>query len=509
MTRKIISSVMVTGVAFALLGCGGSSDTISSAGPVAAEVETGTAFYIDSAVSGVNYKCGSKEGITGADGEFTFEVGGSCTFYLGDIKLRDIASDLLVNGENVYETDAKIARILQSLDSDGNPDNGITIEAATVQAMADEGITALPTTEAEMDEMLAVIAANGGTEVSEEDAAAHMLTTLLGDKTFYVVDEANDGSKQVTELTFNEDLTSIKAISPEMTENWGIKIEGTRLTFNGDTDGSYTIITTDPANDYIMFTDYFSNGSLDGMGHRLYRDKADAESYFDSLKNPDLEALIVGKTVYQKCGKTVDSMTFQANGEILMVENGVEMTTGYRIDGNVIYTIEDDGQEDAHTFAGATADYIKFRETEGDITTFYFTAEDAQAGAASDCGGDDEGPFQFTTDYLIGKTLYFVQFNDFGHEEQSGWNAAKIIFNANGAMVWNEIETLDSGAYNTTYSVDGNGLLSMFADVEGSMQLTYMSQTEDYFQVCDDNDCETYLFFDEEKAIAFRDNNNK
>ena len=117
----------------------------SSGGTNPATAATGIAYYIDSAVSGVNYACGSKEGITGTNGEFTFEVGSSCTFYLGDMELRGVDAGLLVNGENVYETDVKIARILQSLDSDGNPDHGITIEASTVQALAEEGISSLPT----------------------------------------------------------------------------------------------------------------------------------------------------------------------------------------------------------------------------------------------------------------------------------------------------------------------------------------------------------------------------
>ena len=155
MTRKIISGVMVTGAAFALLGCGGGGSDDPQ------EAATGTAYYIDSAVAGVNYRCGSQEGITGEYGEFTFEVGQSCTFYLGDMELRGVDAGVLVDGESVYETDVEIARILQSLDSDGNPDNGITIDEDIIAALAEEGITSLPTTEADMDEMLQVIEDNG------------------------------------------------------------------------------------------------------------------------------------------------------------------------------------------------------------------------------------------------------------------------------------------------------------------------------------------------------------
>jgi len=358
MTKKIISTGISIGAMFMFSGCGSDSDI--------PDVPTGTAFYIDSAVSGVNYTCGSTEGITGSEGEFTFEIGGSCTFYLGDMELRAVDAGLLVDGESVYETDVEIARILQSLDSDGDPSNGITIDAEIVAAIVAAGITELPDTVAEMDEMLAVVEAAGGTVVSEDDAMEHMLTTLLAGEIFYVVDEAQDGSKQVTELTFNEGLTSIKAISPEMTENWGITIEGSRLIFNEDTDGSYTIISVDPTNDYIMFSDYYSDGSLDGMGHRLYRDKADAEAYFDSLKTLDLTTLLAGKVLYTAIDGqdgTLSSWTFSSDMKTFtwtQIVGGTDTGTEIlNVDGMNLY-VNVAGETESTTIAvlEVTPDYI-------------------------------------------------------------------------------------------------------------------------------------------------------
>jgi len=381
--NKILSSGLVLGAMIALVGCGGgSSDALNSAGTNPTSVATGTAYYIDSAVSGVNYTCGSTEGITGADGEFTFEVGVSCTFYLGDIELRSVGTELLADGGEVQETDIEIARILQSLDSDGNPDNGITINAEIVAAIEAAGITKLPDTVAEMDEMLAIVETAGGTIVSEEDAAGHMLTTLLAGQTFYVVDEAEDGSKQVTKLTFNEDLTSIEAISPEMTENWAITIEGSRLTFNGDTDGSYTIITADSANDYIMFTDYNSDGSLDGMGHRLYSDKADAEAYFATLgggssaPSPAIamtEAMLSGKTFYDTFTEDgQDGSTCYANMNF-SATSGTRHEICYAPDGTTVRT------DETFTFPIALIDGKMRVDGGNEWKWFTLTSEDATA----------------------------------------------------------------------------------------------------------------------------------
>ncbi len=130
------------GVATAILtGCGGSSSPASSP---AAGATYGTGYYIDSAVSGVDYICGTEHGTTGSYGEFTFQVGKSCTFKLGDIKLRDVASSKLHNSVKIQEDDIAVARMLQTLDIDGDASNGITINAAVIKAMDDAGITALP-----------------------------------------------------------------------------------------------------------------------------------------------------------------------------------------------------------------------------------------------------------------------------------------------------------------------------------------------------------------------------
>ena len=171
MKLKNMAMLLSVGViSLVITGCGGGGSSGGGNPPIST---TGKSFYIDSAVSGVNYVCGSEEGITGSDGSFIFENGTSCTFYLGNILLRGVDTGLLIDGENVYETDINIARVLQSLDEDGNLDNGITINASIVQAMEAKGITALPTTSAELDKLIQAIAEAGGTYVSEEDAQNH------------------------------------------------------------------------------------------------------------------------------------------------------------------------------------------------------------------------------------------------------------------------------------------------------------------------------------------------
>ncbi len=395
MTKKIITTSVVMGAMFTLIGCGGGSDSESTPA-------IGTAFYIDSAVSGVNYTCGAQEGITGADGSFTFEVGASCTFYLGDIELRGVDAELLVDGESVYETNVKIARILQSLDSDGNPDNGITIDPVTVQALADEGITSLPTTGAEMDEMLQVIEDNGGTYVSEDDAQAHL------------------------------DQVEEEAIA-----------EGTI-----------------PA------------------------------------PSATLEQAVVGRTIFGACEDGyVEEMLFGTDGVIHGIGSmgGVEGTEtfemNYRIDGDVLYTVEpEDGEEDAHKFSGAGSTSVSFLETGGDTTTFYYSRADAIANPQAECGGEDEdgGSFEgITESMLTGKTFYeaFPDGNDVQCYAKmtlslsEGGTRHEICYNADDSLRSDETFTFDVAL------VDGK-----IEVVNGEKRFKLISESSSAWQVIDELD---------------------
>jgi hypothetical protein len=412
--NKILSSGLVIGAMMSLVGCGGgsSSDAGTASTGGTGSVATGTAFYIDSAVSGINYKCGSTEGITDASGAFTFEVGASCTFYLGDMMLRGVDAGLLVDGENVYETDVKIARILQSLDSDGDPSNGITIKSDTVKALSEHGITSLPTSEAEMDAMLQVIEDNGGTYVSEKSAQDHLyvneLRRSLAGKTFYVVGQEVSDATDIWggKATFNADLTEmtyVEAYGSDAgeTEIAPIIIDGNRLVFGNDTDGSYTVIGENKG-DYIDVTDYYSNGTEESHT-RFYFDKSKADAYFTTLSSGSSE-------------------------------------------------------------------------------------------------------FRFTTDYLNGKSLYYVQYDDFGYGVMK-WNMARMEFTEN-TFTWTEYDTVDMGTHTISYTIDSEGnIIFNYADGHEHV-LSSSEMTNDHIKVCLDGDCNTYLFFDEGKARDFRDSKN-
>jgi len=116
--RKFTLISLSLSAMLALIGCGSSSSSSS---------ETGTGYYVDSPVEGVDYSCGNQNGKTSDSGKFIFEKGKGCTFSLAGVKLRETSSSQLTDGGKVFEDNENVARFLQSLDNDGNPDNGIFI----------------------------------------------------------------------------------------------------------------------------------------------------------------------------------------------------------------------------------------------------------------------------------------------------------------------------------------------------------------------------------------------
>lgn len=313
MKKSVIVSI---GLATALFtGCG-SSDGGST---------TGKGYYIDSAVSGVDYVCGTESGKTGPDGSFTFEKGKSCTFSLGSMKLRVVEAITLKDQVKVLEDNLAVATLLQTLDSDGDPDNdGITISAKMVEAFKTQNITVLPANQdavAVIYEAIKNVEGYQGELKSETDAQTHLakaqgsqLKELLGGKTFYNVSAADD---YLDKLSFNADVTSL---------TW-ITLKGGNI---GETETETTNIRDftlkEQTKDYILI-----HNSDGGGTSRLYFDKAKAEAYWESLgssadsgssgdsagedpanSNPNTitQAILDGKTFYDEEATEDGSMNY-------------------------------------------------------------------------------------------------------------------------------------------------------------------------------------------------------
>ncbi len=116
-----------------LTACGGGGGGNGGEG---SSVNTGK--FIDAPTQGLNYETDTLAGTTDSQGNFRYETGEEITFAIGDVILGSTYGKSIITPEDLIhdpqdETDptvTNILRLLQSLDEDGDPNNGIVITPA-------------------------------------------------------------------------------------------------------------------------------------------------------------------------------------------------------------------------------------------------------------------------------------------------------------------------------------------------------------------------------------------
>lgn len=234
-----------------LVGCGGGSSNDDTTTPV----ETATGYYVDSAVSGVSYTCGSQSGLTQDNGAFTFDVGQGCTFSLGGMMLRTVASGDLSDGVEIQERTLDVARLLQSLDNDGNPENGIEISSEVVAALAANNITTVPTSDTEMAQVIATIQSQVTTYAGEAKSTEQTMLHLEQ----LIVDVSSDKTAIAQGDTVTLTSTIQQAVQSNLTYTWkeGSQTLGTEaeLTLSDLDVGAHTMTLTVTDEDGVSKSD--------------------------------------------------------------------------------------------------------------------------------------------------------------------------------------------------------------------------------------------------------------
>jgi hypothetical protein len=132
-----------------MTSCGGSKN--KSAPPPTAQ-----GIFLDAVVEGLAYRSGGQSGKTDPNGVFTYETGKDIRFSLGGIALGSaLGQSLITPIELVTEaTDANHPavinrlRLLQTIDDDANPSNGIQITELMHREAEDETLEFNQSTEA-------------------------------------------------------------------------------------------------------------------------------------------------------------------------------------------------------------------------------------------------------------------------------------------------------------------------------------------------------------------------
>lgn len=260
-------ALLLGGVAVAAGGGGGASGTSPDTDTIL------TGYLIDSPVAGVDYYLNGSAtpaGKTAADGTFKYQAGDKVTFKVGQITLSEsivVPSDSkvyvqdLAGVERDVPTDAKViklAQFIQSLDSDGDPNNGSiaidvsklkdpnvvqTIDAATNLSDLFKSDVVLVKPEDALDHVN-----NFDPNLKGKDDAAPSVQISLSDT------ELNAGETSTVTVTFSEPVQAFDGlVSAEngtltlLTAESSATVKKYTLTPNTDVSDSSNVITVTSA----------------------------------------------------------------------------------------------------------------------------------------------------------------------------------------------------------------------------------------------------------------------
>ena len=183
----LISTAFIIGLTACDSGTEKTTATSSTSSSTATRVmPTGaaTGVLIDSPVSGISYAASSgKSGVTNDKGIFNFNHGDKIEFKLGGLTLGNIPGSQIVTPiELASGSDNKLQNLLvllQSLDSDSDASNGISISSETAAAIKTSiNLESNPETFADSANLQNIMEASGidGNVKTAEEARAHFLS---------------------------------------------------------------------------------------------------------------------------------------------------------------------------------------------------------------------------------------------------------------------------------------------------------------------------------------------
>ena len=506
-----------------LFGCGGgsSSDSGSSA-PYA--------YYIDAAVSGIHYVCGTHEGDTDADGKFYFQEGSTCTFSLADITLKSLETEGLDSGSEVQETDATIARILQSLDTDSDDDT-ITISEETIAALAtayseaseddDSGDDSYASLTTLLEIATEVVEDAGGTMVSEEDAIDHLLSNALAGATLYDVG-FNDGEILYQTLKFDADLSSVIWTNILDSEDAGTatinSLEDSVLSVSSDEDMEFNLeLVENGSSFYIKMTEILADSSTE---------TAEVQYLFPTMaaaKSLLAQEILTGNTVYAVNVTETSMESWQFNDDLTTGTwtdtDGESGTDTIEYEDLILYATDEEGTATI-TFSDITEDYLTATADSGSETTslrIYLSEslattylaslnsddssddtspDDSDDDSSSDDGTTDDSSdtsttIAFTTGLIADQTWYTEDFYQIVFDSEQGTVTSTSLFDADdedidyyylndGALLVND--GVDFGGMTITLLNAGTGYYTAQLDSEDGTETLNFYTSKDAFE---------------------------
>lgn len=206
-----------------------------------ADVAVLNGILIDSAVTGVAFSTDTQTGVTDNNGTFDYLAGEQITFSIGSLQFPSVAAqdvitpeDFAIGSDDPAATTTNIARLLQSLDLDGVPDNGIVVPPEAAQSAAPINFNVTQSVFEATPAVINLIANSGSVNtalVSADDANSHLNETLYGGD--ILLDLRNSVYVSGGSTTGCENRRSIYTLTYSQTG-----LATSRVTFETDADGA-------------------------------------------------------------------------------------------------------------------------------------------------------------------------------------------------------------------------------------------------------------------------------
>lgn len=395
--NTLLRALMTAGITTGLAACGGGSsggsggETPPSDPPPPSEPEM-TGQFVDSPVGGLEYvrsNKGSDVYLTNDNGEFKFQENETVTFRIGQLTLGSSKGSAVISPRNLApETGAtNVARVLQTLDEDGDPTNGITI-SAEVRSKAAKATTSRNIGETtNLDDIAGEITSLASDTsvalVTAEDAKAHLDETLTSISGSDVTSCSDDSAEKLAVSDF--DNLTIGMISEDETLLLNFQSGGTFTEYNSGDNESIGAVTWNGNWEYNSTTERLSLDFIneyeeqDGdefricaAGNRIIAEPEDGVSYLYKL-NASIKDTRGAGTYLLKFSDGIGAvLTLDADGNLSYFQ-GDDIPTAGVIYGEGMATIQwsKEANDKLYFLSGQptrTAIYLDFDEDTGNFS---------------------------------------------------------------------------------------------------------------------------------------------
>lgn len=405
---------LTLGIAAVASGGCGSADPFACAKDGTCEIGV---LRAGSAVSGVSYETPTYTGRTDADGMFAYKDGETVTFSLGDTSLGealgkdDVTVFDLVPGAFALTTYSAISRalsqpchpfvqvlnravLLQTLDRDGDPDNGIEISAATAALF--EGVNVrfeqyLYSFRRDLAFRSILARANEdgtleghGSVRSLAQATAHLYGALGIDSKLFgrdvcELDMGADGTVEATQTTVvDESARVIRDVYDDGADGTPESITTTYYDADGQETRRENDLGADGVADWTSTTEYDEDGNL---VRSEYDENADGEPEYSQVSAYDAIGRLVRRQESRTDGSSITT-TWAYDDELRTIREELDSDDDVTVDRVVVSVLDDNG------FAILREDDLGADGTINDRQMYVYDARGNRTESERDSDGD-------------------------------------------------------------------------------------------------------------------------